>query len=99
MEYYDKMWTNVEEEKKKLLRYHVGMHRRRWHEYKKVGETEMESIKQEFDITGADWRVTAADHLQSRFLLARDKHGKPVSIAKFCAEIVDRHTAHKPSVV
>ena len=99
MEYYDDKWTNVDEEKRKSLRYHSGLHRRRWHEYKKIGETEMESIRHEFDITGANWRVAAADHLQSRFLLARDKHGKPVSIAKFCAEIVDRHTAHKPSVV
>ena len=55
----------------------------------------MDSIRQEFDITGA----AAADYLQSRFLLARDKHGKPLSIPKYCAEIVDQHTVHKPPVV
>lgn len=95
MEHYDRMWTNVDEEGRKKLRYHKGPHRGRWHEYKKVGEAEMESIKQELTLRGLDWRVTAADHLQSKFLLAQDEHGKPLSFAKYFATIVAKHTVHK----
>lgn len=96
MEYYDKMWTNVDEEKRKLLGYHKGQHRRRWNEFRKIGETEMKAIRQEYDITGAGWRVRAADHLQKRFLLARDEHGKSLTIAKYFAVIIDQHTVYKP---
>lgn len=95
VERFDELWTNVSPEGRKELKYHQGIHRRRWHEARKIGEKEMEIIRQELHLGGEDWRVSAAEHLQARFEAARDGQGKPFTIPGYFAFLIKQHTVRK----